>query len=33
MDAPLPGVWHWKAVHPNLGIPVHSHYMPSAAGG
>jgi hypothetical protein len=31
MDQPLPGVWHWTAVHPTLGIPVHSHYMPAAA--
>jgi hypothetical protein len=30
MDEPLPGLWHWTAVHPNLGIPVHSHYLPAA---
>ena len=30
MDEPLPGLWHWTAVHPNLGIPVHCHYLPAA---
>jgi hypothetical protein len=30
MDEPLPGLWHWTAVHPSLGIPVHSHYLPAA---
>jgi hypothetical protein len=30
MDEPLPGLWHWTAVHPSIGIPVHSHYLPSA---
>jgi hypothetical protein len=30
MDEPLPGLWHWTAVHPNLGIPVHCHYFPAA---
>jgi hypothetical protein len=30
MDEPLPGLWHWTAVHPNIGIPVHSHYLPAA---
>jgi hypothetical protein len=23
----VPGVWHWSAVHPNIKIPVHSHYL------
>ena len=30
MDEPLPGLWHWTAVHPNIGIPVHSHFLPAA---
>ncbi len=22
-----PGIWHWSAAHPRIGIPVHSHYL------
>jgi hypothetical protein len=30
MDEPVPGVWHWVAVHPNIKKPVHSHYAVAA---
>ena len=23
----LPGVFHWTAVHPEIGVPVHCHYL------
>jgi len=27
MDEILPGVFHWTAVHPNIGVRVNSHYL------
>ncbi len=27
----VPGVFHWTAVHPNLGAEVSSHYVEAAA--
>jgi hypothetical protein len=30
MDEPLPGLWHWTAMHPNIRKDVHSHYVPAA---
>ena len=27
MDEILPGVWHWTARHPNIGIDVSSHWL------
>jgi hypothetical protein len=31
MEEVLPGVWHWTARHPNIGIDVHSHWVADAA--
>ena len=28
MEEIAPGIWHWKAVHPNLGIDVSSYWLP-----
>jgi hypothetical protein len=28
MREAAPGIWHWKAVHPELGIPVSSYWLP-----
>jgi hypothetical protein len=30
MDEILPGVHHWSARHPDIGIPVHSYYLARA---
>jgi hypothetical protein len=30
MDEVLPGVWHWKAEHPNIGTEVSSHWVPAS---
>jgi hypothetical protein len=30
MEEVLPGVWHWKARHPRIGIEVSSHWVPEA---
>jgi hypothetical protein len=27
MDEVLPGIVHWSVVHPNTGMPAHSHYL------
>jgi hypothetical protein len=27
MDEIVPGVWHWAARHPRIGIQVHSYYL------
>ncbi len=27
MDEPIPGVFHWRAKHPRIGIEVDSHYV------
>ncbi len=27
MNEVAPGIWHWAAPHPRIGIPVHSHYL------
>jgi hypothetical protein len=27
MDEVLPGIVHWSVVHPNTGLPAHSHYL------
>lgn len=24
----VPGIWHWSAPHPKIGIDVHSYYLP-----
>ena len=28
MDEIAPGIWHWSAPHPRIGIVVHSYYLP-----
>jgi hypothetical protein len=28
MNEVAPGIWHWDAPHPRIGIRVHSHYLP-----
>lgn len=28
MDEIAPGIWHWAAPHPRIGIDVHSYYLP-----
>jgi glyoxylase-like metal-dependent hydrolase (beta-lactamase superfamily II) len=28
VDEIAPRIWHWKAVHPNLGIEVSSYWLP-----
>lgn len=28
MEEIAPGIWHWKAVHPNLSIEVSSYWLP-----
>jgi hypothetical protein len=28
MDEIVPGIWHWAARHPRIGIQVHSYYLP-----
>jgi hypothetical protein len=28
MDEIAPGIWHWSASHPRIGIVVHSYYLP-----
>jgi glyoxylase-like metal-dependent hydrolase (beta-lactamase superfamily II) len=30
MEEILPGVWHWTAKHPVIGIDVHCHYLEDA---
>src|SRR6187399_2585625 len=30
MQEVLPGVWHWTAEHPKIGIEVSSHWVPAA---
>jgi glyoxylase-like metal-dependent hydrolase (beta-lactamase superfamily II) len=30
MEEVLPGVWHWKAEHPNIGTKVSSHWVPAS---
>ncbi|MBA2419761.1 MAG: hypothetical protein H0V57_01360, partial [Thermoleophilaceae bacterium] len=30
MNEVLPGVWHWKAVHPRIKQQVHSHWLADA---
>ncbi len=30
MEELAPGIFHWKAVHPNLGVEVSSHYVADA---
>ncbi len=30
MEEILPGVWHWTATHPKIGIEVSSHWVPGA---
>jgi hypothetical protein len=30
MEEVLPGVIHWTAKHPNIGVDVHSHWVPAA---
>ena len=27
MEEVLPGIVHWSVIHPNTGIPAHSHYL------
>jgi hypothetical protein len=27
MESVAPGIWHWSAVHPRIGIRVHSYYL------
>lgn len=29
MDEIVPGIWHWAAPHPRIGIRVHSYYLPA----
>jgi hypothetical protein len=29
MEEVTPGIWHWSALHPNIGIRVHSYYLPA----
>ncbi|HEX3291787.1 MAG TPA: hypothetical protein VHR46_10370 [Gaiella sp.] len=29
MEEIVPGVWHWSATHPRIGIVVHSYYLPA----
>ena len=28
MEEIAPGIWHWSATHPRIGIDVHSYYLP-----
>lgn len=28
MEEIVPGIWHWAAPHPRIGIEVHSYYLP-----
>jgi glyoxylase-like metal-dependent hydrolase (beta-lactamase superfamily II) len=28
MDEISPGIWHWKATHPNLGVEVSAYWLP-----
>ena len=28
MEEIAPGIWHWSATHPRIGIEVHSYYLP-----
>lgn len=28
MEEIVPGIWHWSAPHPRIGIDVHSYYLP-----
>ena len=30
MNEVVPGVWHWTALHPRIGKPVHSHWLVEA---
>ena len=29
MEEIAPGIWHWAAPHPRIGIRVHSYYLPA----
>ncbi len=29
MQEIAPGIWHWSAEHPRIGIEVHSYYLPA----
>jgi hypothetical protein len=31
MEEVLPGVWHWTAEHPRIGVEVSSHWVPASA--
>jgi glyoxylase-like metal-dependent hydrolase (beta-lactamase superfamily II) len=31
MEEVLPGVWHWTAEHPKIGVGVSSHWVPASA--
>lgn len=29
MEEIVPGIWHWAARHPRIGVVVHSYYLPA----
>jgi hypothetical protein len=29
LEEVAPGIWHWTALHPRIGVRVHSYYLPA----